>query len=154
MSISRRDFIKIGSISAALIAGNFAGTENKLFGQSSLLRGADIPPDVYGDSLFSYHADTFKTRIGSHFNLFAENYAETAVLVAVEETASKQAKKLRGKQIESSENFVLSFRVSNGEVKQATYTVIHGELGQFDLLLVPAQNAKGEFLLNAVINRL
>jgi hypothetical protein len=150
MTTSRRNFIKIGSISAALIAGNCLGLENKIFGQSNILRGGGkLPPEVYGDPLFLYRADTFGKFIGSPFNLFTEEFAAAAVLVRVEKTESA-----KGGKVKSAENFILSFRVSSAEAKQATYTVIHGELGQFDLLLVPAINEKGENLLNAVINRL
>lgn len=152
MSISRRNFIKSGTISVAFIAGSCLGAGSNVLGQSSVLRGADLPPEVYGDLLFSYHADTFSKFIGSPFSLFSEEFAEAALLDCVAESSFASRKK--GKRIEQAENFMLSFRISNPEAKQATYTVIHGELGQFDLLLVPAQNERGEFLLNAVINRL
>ena len=154
MTISRRKFIKIGSVSAALLAGTSLGINAAGFGQSAGSGGFNLPPEVYGDPLFSYRAETFKKLIGSEFNLQTEDFAETVVLTEMAENSSISRKGLRGGQIESKENFMLSFRVSSAETGQANYTMFHPELGNFDLLLVPANNDKGEILLNAVINRL
>ena len=154
MTISRRKFIKIGSVSAALLAGTSLGINAAVFGQANGSDGFNLPPEIYGDSLFSYQAETFKKLIGSEFSLQTEEFAETVVLTELTENLPVSGKKLRGKYIESKENFMLSFRVSSAEAKQANYTMFHPELGKFDLLLVPAQNKKGEMLLNAVINRL
>lgn len=149
MTTSRRNFIKIGSISAALIAGNCLGLENKIFGQSDMLRGGKLSPEVYGDPFSLYRADTFSKLIGSPFSLFTEEFAAAAILTGVE-----KFEPAKGGKAASAECFMLSFRLSSADAKQATYTLIHGELGQFDLLLVPGKNEKGENLLNAVINRL
>ncbi|MGI9055036.1 MAG: DUF6916 family protein [Pyrinomonadaceae bacterium] len=155
MTVSRRNFIKIGSVSAALIAGNCLGLENGVFGQARNIYGKRLPAEVYSDSLFSYRADTFRRLVGSEFSLFTEDFAATAVLSEVQDSVFTDRKKLRGKStIVSSEDFTLLFDIPYGTAKQATYTVIHRDLGQFDLLLVPGQNQKGGFLLSAVINRL
>jgi hypothetical protein len=53
MSISRRNFIKIGGVSAALIAGTSLGIEAAVFGQADKAGGLNIPPQVYGDLLLS-----------------------------------------------------------------------------------------------------
>ena len=154
MSISRRKFIKIGSVSAALLAGTSLGIEAAGFGQAVGSGGFNLPPEVYGDPLFSYQAETFKKLIGSEFNLQTEDFAETVVLTEMAENSFVSRKILPGGQIEPKENFMLSFRVSSAEAEQANYTMFHPELGEFDLLLVPAKNNQGEILLNAVINRL
>lgn len=154
MPISRRNFIRIGSISAALVAGNFLGSESGVFAQTKIFRAGNLPSEIYSDALFSYHAETFGKHIGSSFDLFTDGFAESAVLTEIKENPLSNGKKLKKRQIESSENFTLSFRISKPDAPQATYTVIHRELGQFDLLLVPAKNDRGEFLLDAVINRL
>lgn len=154
MSISRRKFIKIGSVSAALLAGTSLGINAAGFGQAVGSGGFNLPPEVYGDPMFSYRAETFKKLIGSEFNLQTEDFAETVVLTELTENPPVSQKILPGKYIEPKENFMLSFRVSSAEAKQATYAMFHPELGKFDLLLVPAQNNQGEILLNAVINRL
>jgi hypothetical protein len=154
MTISRRKFIKIGSVSAALIAGTSLGIEAAVFGQTVDSGGVNLPPEVYGDPLFSYQAETFRKLVGTEFSLQTEDFAETVVLTEMMESPAVSRKVLRGKQIESKEDFMLSFRVSSAEAKQSTYTMVHPELGKFDLLLVPANNNKGENLLNAVINRL
>ena len=154
MSISRRNFIKIGSVSAALLAGTSLGIKAAGFGQADNAGGLNLPPEVYGDPLFSYRAETFKKLVGSEFNLQKEEFAESAVLTEISENSSVNRKILPGNYIEPEENFMLSFRVSSAEAEQENYTMFHPELGKFDLLLVPAQNDKGEMLLNAVINRL
>ncbi len=154
MSISRRNFIKIGSVSAVLLAGTSLGIEAAGFGKSGYSDGFSIPPEVYGDSLFSYRAETFKKLVGAEFSLQTEEFAETAVLTEIMENSFVSRKILKGKYIEPEETFILSFRVPAADQQQATYTMFHPELGKFDLLLVPATNDKGENLLNAVINRL
>ena len=154
MTISRRKFIKIGSVSAALLAGTSLGIEAAGFGQTVGSGGFNLPPEVYGDPMFSYQAETFKKLIGSQFSLQTEDFAETVVLTEMAENSFVSRKILPDKQIEPKENFMLSFRVSSAEAEQATYAMFHPELGKFDLLLVPAKNDQGEILLNAVINRL
>lgn len=155
MSISRRKFIKIGGVSSALIAGNCLGLDKLVFAQTrQSLFTEKLSAEVYGDILMSYHIEDFRKLIGSNFSFFAEGFAETAVLIEVEDNKASGGKSKKKNVIESAEDFMLSFRVSKPEVEQATYTVIQSNLGQFDLLLVPARNAKGETLLNAVINRL
>ena len=154
MTISRRKFIKIGSVSAVLIAGTNFGINADVFGQTAYSDGFNLPSEVYGDPLFSYRAETFRKLIGSEFNLKAENFAETVVLTALAEESLADRKISKGKYVESKEDFMLSFRISSAEAQQANYTIFHPELGKFDLLLVPAKNNKGENLLNAVINRL
>ena len=96
----------------------------------------------------------FKKLIGSQFTLYTENLATAAVLVEIKEGSIVNEKKTARLKTRSTEEFMLSFRVSSAEMQQATYQIFHPELGQFDLLLVPAKNKKGENLLNAVINRL
>lgn len=148
MATSRRNFIKIGGISAALLTTGSLGIGRNVFGES-------LPAEAYSDALYSYRADTFRKLIGSEFSVFTDDFAATAVLTEVRDSPFTDAKKMSGKsETVSTEDFTLSFKIPDGAAKQATYTVINSELGQFDLLLVPAQNAKGEFLLDAVINRL
>ena len=154
MTISRRKFITIGSVSAALVAGMNLGINAEVFGQTVDSGGINLPPEVYGDPLFSYQAETFRKLVGTEFSLQTEEFTETVVLTEMDENSSVSRKVLKSEQIESKEDFMLSFRVSSAEAKQSTYTMVHPELGKFDLLLVPAQNNKGENLLNAVINRL
>lgn len=154
MSISRRNFIKIGGVSAALIAGTGLGIEAAVFGKTGDTDSLNLPPEVYGDPLFSYHADTFRKLVGSEFNLQTKNFAATAVLTAIKENSFVSRRTLKGKTIQPAENFMLLFRVSSPELEQATYTMFHPELGTFNLLLVPSKNDKGENLLKAVINRL
>ncbi len=52
MTVSRRNFIKIGSVSAALIAGNCLGLESKVFGQGKNIYSKSLPAEVYSDPLF------------------------------------------------------------------------------------------------------
>lgn len=137
-----------------MVAGNSLGIENNIFGQLKTSRGAGFPPEGYSDLLFSYSGETFKKLIGSQFTLYAEKSAQSAVLVEIKEGSMAKGKTVSRIKNRSTEEFMLSFRVSSAEMEQATYQVFHPELGQFDLLLVPAKNKKGENLLNAIINRL
>lgn len=154
MSISRRNFIKIGGVSAALLAGTNLGIEAAVLGKTVGADGLKLPSEVYGDPLFSYHADTFRNLVGSEFGLQTKDFAATAVLTALKENSFVSRRTLKGRQIQPAENFMLLFRISSAEFKQETYTMFHPELGTFDLLLVPSKNDKGENLLKAVINRL
>ncbi len=159
MSTSRRTFIKRGSLSAALIAGSLMGLEKSVFGQSNRESEISLPKEVYGQPLFSYDQNVFEKLLGTSFTLMTEDFAETAVLAQVRKKLPAEKKTSRqgifGKrEIESSVNFMISFRVSSPEVKQDIYQVFHKELGLFDLLLVPSKNDKGEVFLDAVINRL
>ena len=154
MSISRRNFIKIGSVSAALVAGNCFGFESGVFAQTNVLSGVSLPSEIGSDLLFSYNAGRFKKLIGSPFNISARDFAGMAVLNSVEDVSfagSKTSKNIKSK---TAENFILSFQISSDQARQETYAVSHSDLGQFDLLLVPAKSARGENLMTAVINRI
>ncbi len=155
MTISRRNFIKIGSVSAALIAGGCVGLENSVFGQVKNIYGRVLPAEVYDDALLSYHADTFRRLVGSEFSLFTEDFAATAVLSEVRDSVFAARRKIRSlRKTVSSKDFTLLFEIQDDTAKQATYTIIHPNLGQFELLLVPGQSQTGGFMMSAVINRL
>ena len=53
MNISRRNFIKIGGVSAALLAGTGLGINAAVFKQTVNADSPNLPPEVYADPLFS-----------------------------------------------------------------------------------------------------
>ena len=152
MSISRRNFIKLGS-AAAFVGTSFllpvAATGQKTSGSLEAL-----PPEALADPFFYLTAADFKKHAGTEFLLFTETGAVAAVLSDV--TQVKEAKSVsRGGKKSSqpvAETFSLSFNLPSEGLTQATYRLQHPNLGEFDLFLVPEASSK--FLLHAVINRI
>ena len=114
-----------------------------------------LPPEVLANPFYYLRADDFKKYAGTEFLLFTETGAIAIVLLEV--TQAKAAKSARrvsrnSSQPVTSETFSLSFKLPTEGLKQETYRLQHPSLGEFDLFLVP--EARGKFLLHAVINRI
>lgn len=158
MNITRRNFIKFATVAGViagtnLVAPRFAPAQKRT--QNAV---GDLPADVLNDPLYSLTAADFKNCIGSEFTLLnaLDGASATAVLskVTVVKKSSKSSKgEVETRRSGKAENFTLAFALPAGELPQATYTLWHPSLGQFDLLLVPGRGNGGENLLHAVINR-
>ena len=136
MPFTRRDFIRISSLSAlAAIAA-----PNQISGQ---VRNAN-------PALFSpYRINHYQGHIGSYFQLTTETETFQSMLIEVKDLQD------RHKDRSAAENFSLVFQLpQNSEASQKSYTITHRTLGNFELFLVPGKSAENQPLLIAVINRL
>ena len=143
MSISRRRFVKAGVLAATVAAFPL----RTILGQSFKERDGDPfdTPPVQVDQLGNYSKATFKNLLNSIFQLHTTSGIVEVALISVEDLPSSKG----------GECFSLLFRGGSRAQKQDTYTLVHGALGTFQLLLVPAgadQNGAQSYL--ATLNRL
>jgi hypothetical protein len=144
MLISRRSFFRI-SVLPALVSIAPSGL---IFGQND---------DLANDRLMSLRSGDFRNQIGSKFKL-SEDGATAArqfVLTEVKKAEASGARQSGGGDDSDLKCFSLNFRlVGAGSVKQATYTIKHNILGNFQLFLVPGAVSASQSSLVAIINRL
>src|SRR5688500_18087897 len=153
MSISRRNFIKLGS-AAALVGTSLlmpvAATGQKTSGSLEAL-----PAEVLDDPFFYLTAEDFKKYAGTEFLLFTET---GAIAVVLSNVTLMKATKLNRRVVSKKssqpvkETFSLTFNLPAEGSQQGTYRLQHPSLGEFDLFLVPEARSKN--LLYAVINRI
>ena len=144
MSISRRIFIKVGTL-AAVAAGMSLKPGLTVLGQN--LPGKLSPGST--DPLANYTQATFTQYVGSIFTLSSR--------VRIELTLTKVVDSLPRKVLRTGgrESFELHFRGGAAALPQDTYVMEHPALGTFMMFLVPSgtddNGAQGYI---AVINRL
>ena len=144
MSISRRKFIRVGTI-AAIAAG--------ISIRPSLIALAQDVVDKAGgstvtDPLANYTQSTFAQYVNSVFRLRGFTTVDVT-LVKVEDTLPVKVSRAGGR-----ESFALFFRGGSIKLPQDTYTVEHAALGTFQLFLVPSgADENGAQGYVAVINR-
>jgi hypothetical protein len=140
MSISRRIFIKAGTLTA-IAAG--ISLKPALF----VLAQGQIAP--ISDPLSNYTQATFEQYVNSIFTLRRFVTVEV-VLEKVEDTLSPKVSRAGGR-----ESFTLHFRGGGTALRQDTYVLDHPALGTFSLFLVPSgADENGAQGYVAVINRL
>lgn len=140
MSVSRRFFIKAGTL-AAIAAGISIKPGLVSLAQDLVNPGAD--------PLANYTRATFVQYLNSIFTLRGPRVVEVT-LMKVEDTLSTQVSRAGGR-----ESFSLFFVGGSVPLPQDTYTVEHPALGSFRLFVVPSgadENGAQGYL--AVINRL
>jgi len=154
MNTSRRNFIKLGTISAAFIGTNlFAPVSSSA--QKRWLADDSLPANLLQDPFLNKTGEDFRQYVGAEFMVLTAAGATSMILSEVTETSgsvksSKGSGRSRGRS--GTQNFVLSFQLPTGGLPQETYRLWHSDFGQFDLFLVPGK--RGDFfLLHAVINR-
>lgn len=141
MSISRRIFIKMASVTA-ITAGTVGKSALVAFAQDTMLPGS-------GDPLAYYTQATFTQYINSIFRVHGFRTVEV-MLEKVEDTLPATVSRSGGR-----ESFVLHFRGGDLQLSQDTYTVEHPALGTFKLFLVPnGADANGAQSYVATFNRL
>lgn len=146
MKFSRRHFIKLGGATAAGIFGFGSFT----FGQKISVSANDLPAEMFADPLYGHGADDFRKYLGTEFSLLTEGEMITAVLADVKSSVVRRNHNFRNRRAEC---FTLSFNLPS-DMPQATYTIFHPNLGNFDLFLVPGKSDEADSLLHAVINRI
>ena len=143
MPISRRIFIKVGTL-AAIAAGISLRPGLMVLGQDPMVA---LPAT---DPLSNYTQATFTQYLNSVFTLRGRTKVEVT-LMKVEDTLPAKASRTGGR-----ESFALTFRGGGGvALPQDTYVVEHPALGTFSLFLVPTgADDNGAHGYVAVINRL
>jgi hypothetical protein len=155
MKISRRSFIKAGTVFTAFAGTNLfiapAAEAQKI---NADFAGA-LPAEVFADPFLYLTSEDFKKYVGSEFSLITETGAIAVVLVNLtQKTKSKLASKKTSGRKAVPEAFTLSFEAEKAAFSQKTYKLFHPNLSEFDLFLVPGENLNGKIRLHAVINRI
>ena len=156
MNLSRRNFLRAGTVSA-LLAGLNLSPARLVFGQTKS-RGAGgfaVPYEAKTEPTFYFTRETFAPYVGSTFRLAtrAKGVAFNATLVSViDYQAQARARKAK---THGGECFGLTFRAGEREtVSQGTYKFSHAALGSFSLFVVPGKSEADGTIYEAVINHL
>lgn len=162
MNISRRSFLRVGSISALLAGLNF-GTARLAFGQDGRAPAAEggfaVPYEAKTDSAFYFTPDTFSQYLNSTFRLSRGKgmAAFDATLVAVSDLRLKSQAKARAfkSKVYDGQCFSLTFRAGELDtVSQGTMKLSHPALGGFSLFVVPGPPSEDGTHYQAVINHI
>lgn len=155
MPISRRIFLRAGSM---LALGTAASSKfaKVAFGQTphageAVVMGFRVPNASMNDPLTFFTKSTFSAQLNTKFRLRQGDATAVVILTAVNDLAPPAAS-VKGPVVGGRECFSLVF--SGKYLPQDTYTVEHGALGTFKLLLVPSGKQGRVPQLEAVINRL
>lgn len=160
MAISRRKFVKAGALvffSAGIpsVVANAASNPLARSGKSN--SGSEfptVPPHKVGPTgpMGQFTQELFTPHLNSMFRIHSRSRAVDVRLVKISDhiAASSDRMDLAGK-----ECFSLMFLGQRGvELEQNTYTIDHGSLGKFELLLVPVGINSGTQQYQAVFTRL
>ena len=156
MPISRRIFLRAGTMFAIGAAAN-SRFGNLALGQKPrqdvpAVTGFRVPVESMADPLTFFTKSTFSAHLNSQFRLrMVDARSVVVTLIAVNDLAPS-AGNVKGQVVGGRECFSLIF--SGQQLPQDTYTVEHGALGTFKLLLVPSGKQDGVPQLEAVVNRL
>jgi hypothetical protein len=155
MSISRRKFLRAGTVAAMAAA---VPLKSALLAAGQGIRkerdgnpGEGFPVNITNDPLSYYTKSAFSSYLNSIFLLRAGLLGAIEVtLTQVEDTAPGSGASQAGQ-----ECFSLLFQNGRGAaLPQGTYTVEHAALGSFALFLVPGGHEKGGQSYVAIVNRL
>lgn len=161
MSTSRRVFLRTATM-VALSAAAHSKLADAAFGQKSVggslstVTGFRVPDESLNDPLTYYTKSTFMAHLNSKFRLRQGDSGSWVVTLAKVDDFVPPPGKLPDEvaaQVGDRECFGLVFSGVN-RLPQGNYTVEHGALGTFQLLLVPSGGLGGVLQWDAVINRL
>jgi hypothetical protein len=153
MAVSRRGFIKKGSLLAVAAAASLASVERALGLDNSAEQSGVTQDNLTGKSGKTSALSLTKATFAPYVNTVFRIYPDTSktlktTLVSVADIGPVPDKTVAGR-----ECFALNFRGSE-PLPQNTYRIEHDVLGRLDLLLVPiGKNKRGRYY-QAVINRL
>ena len=157
MNQSRRRFLHVGSM-MGLAAMVRAGIAPRAFGQSKQQLGTGIgnviPKQVFADPLYYLSSKMFAQNLKTKF-AFSLGEVKLGHMVLIE-VHNLNPPYVKNEVTNGRECFSLVFRgPRNLPLRQETYTITHGALGTFQLLVVPAhQKDPSGRHYEAVINRL
>lgn len=161
MNISRRSFLRLGSISA-LVAGLNMRAALPAFGQvkgASGLKGSfAVPYEAKTDPAFYFTPETFSSYLNSNFRLSrGKGIAFDAALVSVSDLRSKSQARARAfkSQVYEGACFALTFRAGERDtISQGICKFDHSALGRFSLFVVPGESSAEGTHYEAIINHL
>lgn len=161
MNITRRRFLRVGSISA-LLAGMNLSPARIVFGQqkgASLGKGAlPLPYEAKTDPVFYFTSDSFAPYVGSTFRVSrGKGIAFDATLVSVTDLQAKSQAMARAfrAQVQEGHCFALSFSAgARDTVSQGICKLSHPALGRFSLFVVPGATSAEGASYAAIINHL
>jgi hypothetical protein len=161
MNITRRKFLRVGSISA-LLAGVNLSPARIIFGQqkgASLGKGSlAIPYEAKTDPVFYFTPDSFASYVGSTFRVSrGKGIAFDATLVAVADLKAQTQARARAfrAEVQTGQCFALSLRAGERDtLSQGTCKIAHAALGHFSLFIVPGSSSADGTSYTAVINHL
>ena len=155
MKISRRNFL--GAVSASIAVGipiaagsNRSGLISSLVDKSGGALGNDALSLLGWNSFYPYLNTTFEFSTGKRGRI-----SEVSQLTLSAMTSDRPFDGKSGRAEPSC--FLLTFRAradaDGPRLTQNTYAVNHFSLGRFDLFISDADFADGDYIYNAVINR-
>jgi hypothetical protein len=153
MSLSRRRFLRAGTLVALAASVPLKELFAETLSQPGAKRGASLPVRSYPDAFTRLNRETFARYVNTTFSL---NHGDTRAVVKLIEVndytpeAMKRSAKTTGRECFAA----LFLGSSNEHLRQETYAVAHKSLGSFDLLLVPVGKSKQGLYYEAVFNRL
>src|SRR6266850_2369081 len=155
MPISRRIFLRAGAMFAlgTAVPAKFAkpAMGQKSHSNRAAVIGFRVPNASMSDPLTFFTKSTFAAHLGTEFRLRqGRSLSATVTLIEINDLMPTKTK-VTGPVVGGRECFLLTF--SGKELPQGTYTVEHGALGKFQLLLVPSGPQGSSPQLEAVINR-
>jgi hypothetical protein len=153
MVVSRRGFMKQGSLLVVAAAASLASAERVLAldndAENLSLKQDNLPPVPGKPAPTSLTKATFAPYVNTVFRIYPDRSKTVkTTLVGVGDIGPVPDKNVSGR-----ECFVLKFRGTE-PLPQNTYRIEHDVLGRFDLFLVPTGKSKKGRYYHAVINRL
>jgi len=153
MAVSRRGFMKQGSLLAVAAAASLASVERVLGLDNSAEQLSVKQDNLTRKSLKSSSLSLTKATFAPYVNTVFRIYPDTSKTVKTTLVSVADIGPVSDKNIAGRECFVLSFRGSE-PLRQSTYRIEHDALGRFDLFLVPVGKNRNGRYYQAVINRL
>jgi hypothetical protein len=159
MSLSRRDFLRVGSM-MGLSTAAFGSLARLAFGQHRKAPGDEldtgvgfaVPRTAHTDALATINMAAFQKAIGAKFT-FAQGRTKMADMT-LDQVIDLNPPSLKGNSTSTRQCFSLVFnRLSRTPLTQDTYTVSSVVLGTFQLFIVPGYQSPSVSHYEAVINR-
>jgi hypothetical protein len=158
MTISRRFFLKTGSLTALAVGVVSLGSDKLIFGHSRLTGsgpGFPIPAGALQQAVRMFTRATFEPLVGEMFAApDAQGNMVGLKLLKVTPYKPSAATKLSTRAARDTDSFSLSFK-AGGRLPEFTsmHKVSHPTLGEFDLFLKPS-TVKGAWFYEAVFHHI
>lgn len=158
MSVSRRKFIRAGTLTALSAGLIFEGAQS-VFAQKKVpdrpVLKFEVPPEAQENPILYYNHSTFEPYVGgSFFGRDARGRAIELKLLRVTRYKARAASRLSTAPARETESFSLTFDASAPLPPFTSIHVIeHAVLGKFDLFLQRSGD-NGQIIYQAVINHL
>jgi len=153
MAVSRRGFMKQGSLLAVAAAASLTSVERALGLDNTAEQLGVIQDNLTGKSGKTSPLSLTKATFAPYVNTVFRIYPDTSKTLKTTLVSVADIGPIPDKTVVGRECFALNFRGSE-PLRQNTYRIEHDALGRLDLFLVPmGKNKRGRYY-QAVINRL